>query len=246
MCPDCRTVSQLGLICRGCASELRETDSPLVSAPLPVATGILCLLLLVLGVAQVLGPGLARHLAYAPFTTLVEPWRILTGPFSEFEAYPLLATVLSVIAFGAVASSVETTRGILAMLVTALITNTAGYAGAYLLAATGSAEWYTGLVGPWAAVAGLGVSGLCGALKLGRSFCAILATAGLLAAAVMAWFAAPAVLIPVAAATAAAAVIEVVRAFFHRPQRAMTPLAVSSLVAMVLVLAAFLVRGLLG
>lgn len=246
VCPDCRTASRLGSICRGCTAELREADSALVPAPWPIATGVVCLLLLLAGVAQGLSPDLTRHLAYAPFATLVEPWRILTGPFSVAGSAPLLTTLLAVIAVGFSAFVVESLRGAPAMLTTALTASTAGYAAAYLGASPDGPGWYTGLVGPSAAVAGLAVAGACAALTLHRPGFLLPAAAGVLVLGLSAWLLAPVSAAPVVGAVAAALVMEVVRAFFRRPQRAVLPLMVSALVAWALVIAAFLVRGLLN
>lgn len=245
ICADCRTSSRLGHICPRCVTELRDADSPLVAPPLPIGTIVAALVLLLGGVAQMLSPDLNRHLAYAPFATLVEPWRILTGLLSFAGASLVPTMILAVIALLLCGAVVESLRGLPGFLATALTSGIAGSASVYLVTGSESSAWYSAVVGPDAAIAGLIVAGAGAAMTLHR----LAHLVPLLAAALMigasAVLVAPVPLVAVVGGTTAAAVMEIVRAFFHKPQRALMPLMVSGLVAWALVIIAFLIRTLL-
>lgn len=245
ICADCRTASRLGHICPRCVTELRDADSTLVAPPLPIGTVIASLVLLLCGIAQMLSPDLSRYLAYAPFATLVEPWRILTGLLSFASASLVPTMILAVVALALCGAVVESTRGLPSFLATALTTGIAGSASVYLVTGSESSAWYSAVFGPYAAIAGLIVAGAGAAMTLRRPAYLVPLLAAVLMLGASAWLMSPFPLVAVAGGTTAAAVMEIVRAFFHKPQRALMPLMVSGLVAWALVIIAFLIRSLL-
>lgn len=246
VCSDCRTSSRLGQICRACVTELRDKDSTVVGAPLPLASIILCLVALVLGIAQSLSPALVRDVAYAPFVTLVQPWRFLTGLIAFPGADPLLASLAAVVCLALAGCALETLRGAFALISTALTCGIAGLTAAFLLTGPADAHWFTALGGAPAMTAGLVVSGAGAALALRRRTPALITSAALLVLVATGLFLAPVSLTAVIGGATAGIIAEVIRSFFRRPQRAVLPLMVSLGSCWALIAVAIVIRGLFG
>lgn len=228
MCPSCRTASDVGEICRACTRRLRDEDSDLVGPPFPAATVTTCVILLLLAVAQQLSPQIARFTAFAPFAAVSSPWRFLTGLVTFVGASPALAALPFVASLALAGYAVESLRGIGNTLTTLLVCGVSGFAVLFLASATGSAAWYQGAATPAAAAVGLVISGAVASFSLKRTRPAIMAglAVALLAAGCLA---APVPVLQLLGGAVAALLMEVIRVFFHKPQRHLTPLLVSGI-----------------
>lgn len=241
-CHICRTPSRIGLLCRDCVAELRQADSDLVAPPLPTGTLAACVVLVLLAVAQTLTPATARYLAFAPFAAVTNPWRFLTGLVAFAGHSPALVALPFIAALALGGWATESLRGPAAMLTTALTSGVAGFATPYIVSGVGSAGWYSGLSTPAAAMAGLVIAGASASIRLRRR------RPGLAAGLAALLLAAGCLLTPVPplqllGGVLAALLVEVLRLFFHKPQRHITPLLVSGISTATVVLTAIVIAA---
>jgi membrane associated rhomboid family serine protease len=112
ICPECQTQAAVGVHCPECMRETRERVPqqrrpiarilrPAATSTRPIVTwSIIGLTVVVFGLQQLTNGDLTRQLTYAPFLTLVEPWRMLTAVFAHAGIFHIALNMLSLFVLG--------------------------------------------------------------------------------------------------------------------------------------------------
>jgi membrane associated rhomboid family serine protease len=112
VCPACQTQAAVGVHCPECVNEARasaprtksrvrtafrsSSDQPVVTYSLIAVTALVYLLQVVSGGA------VTREIIYAPYLTIVEPWRMITAIFAHASIFHLAFNMFSLYIFGPV------------------------------------------------------------------------------------------------------------------------------------------------
>jgi membrane associated rhomboid family serine protease len=112
VCPACQTQAAVGVHCPECVNEARasaprtksrvrtafrsSSDQPVVTYSLIAVTALVYLLQVISGGA------VTREIVYAPFLTIVEPWRMITSIFAHASIFHLAFNMFSLYIFGPV------------------------------------------------------------------------------------------------------------------------------------------------
>ncbi len=100
ICPECQTEAAVGFLCPDDAgiSRFKQVAAPLTPAPVqrvlrsnrPVATyALIAVCVLVWGLQLLLGDQFTYLGIYTPFTTTIEPWRMITSAFLHSPSSPV-------------------------------------------------------------------------------------------------------------------------------------------------------------
>lgn len=160
-CPDCQRPAAVGIQCVDCVAEAqRGTRAPrtVMGASLhttPYVTYVVMGLCIVLWIAQQADNAVTQTLAYAPFLTLEEPWRLLTAAFVHSPAN-ITHLAFNMFALFVCGRALEPLLGSVKFAVLYLISAVGGSVGVLALAGSiQSQDWYTPTVGASGAVFGL-------------------------------------------------------------------------------------------
>jgi membrane associated rhomboid family serine protease len=156
ICPSCQTQAAVGVHCPECVNEARAS-SPRTksrartafrsSSDQPVITySIIAVTVLVYLLQWVSGGAVTREIVYAPYLTVVEPWRMFTAIFAHASPIHLLFNMVSLFIFGPV---LEHALGRARFIVLYLIAGFGGSVAVLLLAPT------TNVLGASGAIFGL-------------------------------------------------------------------------------------------
>ncbi len=190
-CPQCQRPAAVGVQCVDCVKEQARTTRPTravfggrASGGRPVVTYTIIAICVVIWLAELVSPGFADDVAFAPFLGQTQPWRFVTSAFAHDRSF-VLHIVFNMYALFVVGSYLEPLVG------------RAKYAAMYLASALGGSVmflliaspptqsevaagdyglWYTGLVGASGAVFGLFGALLVLNRRLGRSSTGMYAT----------------------------------------------------------------------
>jgi len=112
ICPACQTQAAVGVHCPECVNEARASAPRTKSrartafrssSDQPVITySIIAVTVLVYLLQWVSGNALTREIIYAPYLTVVEPWRMFTSIFAHASPVHLLFNMFSLYIFGPV------------------------------------------------------------------------------------------------------------------------------------------------
>ena len=162
VCPDCQRPASVGVQCVDCVREQatshptarttfggRYTDGrPLVTQALVAVTVVVFVLQLVPGL------GVTQRLAYSPFLTQLEPWRLLTAAFLHQTSF-LPHILFNMYLLWVVGPPLEQRFGRPRFAALYLLSAVGGSVGYLLLADPVAQSWFSAVVGASGAVFGL-------------------------------------------------------------------------------------------
>lgn len=173
MCPDCQRQAVVGSQCVDCVKTAQREARPIrgifggaAAHGRPFVTQTLIGICVVIYVAQLAAPRVTSSLAYAPFLTGQDPWRLLSAAFVHSPAsagniFAVFHLVMNMVALLFCGQYLEPLLGRARFVALYLVSALGGSVGYELFAAfatdpaSGDSLWFTGTVGASGAVFGL-------------------------------------------------------------------------------------------